>query len=345
MSKQIKVAVVALGRAGWNIHVNGLKNRPDFQIVAVVDREASRREEAVQELSCEAYEDIESLLAKTDAELVVVATPNTFHEDDAIKVLESGRHCVLEKPIAMTYAGAVRVAEAAKSSGKQLFVHHQHLFGPEYVFMREVVDSGILGDVFEMRLNWVGYSRRNDWQTLKKNGGGHLNNHGPHALTVVVALLESKIKNIAATVKHIKNAGDADDHSHLFIQAENGRTADVFLSTCCALPLPKTIILGSTGTMICPDTTTAKLRYYDGTKVPKLEVIDGPAEGRKYGNSDVLPWQEEERTIALPENAPTFYDNVAGVLLRGETLVVTPESALEVTRAIEWATTGKDPSV
>jgi len=342
--KKVTVGVVGLGRAGWNIHVRALRDNANFQIVEVADPTAERRQEAETELGCRAFESIDQMLEQGSAELIVVATPNPFHESDALKVLASGKHCVLEKPIAMTYSGAKSVVDLAREKNLHLFVHHQHLFAPEYNFIREVMESGVLGEVFEIRFNWVGYSRRNDWQTLKKNGGGHLNNHGPHALTSMLALLNAPVSALLATSQHIKDAGDAEDHAHLFLQTANGRTGDIFLSTACALPQPKFTVLGSFGTMVSDTGETAKLRFYDPAQAAPLEVIDGPAAGRKYGSGDQLPWQEEERPVQPIADPGTFYGNVSAVMAGSAEIRVTPESALEVTRAIQWAYEGKDPA-
>ncbi|HWL51942.1 MAG TPA: Gfo/Idh/MocA family oxidoreductase [Chthoniobacteraceae bacterium] len=342
MSNKIKVGILALGRAGWNIHVKGLRDREDFQIVEVADPEEQRRLQAKAELGCEAYPDLETMLAKGSADLIVVATPSTFHERDALAVIAAGKDCVLEKPIATSYAGAKKIADAAAAAGTRLFVHHQHLFSDEYQFLREIISSGILGEVHGIRYNWASYSRRNDWQTLKANGGGLLNNHGPHALTTALDLLDSPVECLCASVQHIKDAGDADDHAHLFIKAKSGRIAELFLSTSCALPLPRTILLGSCGTLIA-DHTEAKLRFYDSAKAPALEVVDGHSKERKYGNADVLPWQEETRKVVPSKPVGNFYDNVSAVIREGAKMTVSPESALEVTRAIEWAATGEDP--
>lgn len=333
----LKVGVVGLGRAGWNIHIQAMKGDERFRVVDVADPSEERRAEATQELGCRAFASLEELLREGESEIVVVATPNLSHEADAIAVLESGRHCICEKPMAGDYEGAKRVAAAAEKSGRKLFVHHQHLFSTEHQFITEIVESGLIGELQEVRYNWVSYARRNDWQTLKKNGGGLLNNHGPHAMSTLLALLGAPVVHVSASVKHIKDAGDADDHVHVFLKAQNGRVADAFLSTCCALPLPKFVLIGSTGAVVSQDGQKAKLRYYDGAAVPKLEVVEGPAAGRKYGNGEVLPWKEEEREVRPSREGGSFFDNVYEVLRSGAPKVVTPESAVEVMRVIGLA--------
>ncbi len=337
LMKRIPIAVVGLGRAGWNIHVKQLRERSDFVIVDVADRDDGRRAEAEKELGCPAHADLDALLRATSAEVVVVATPNTLHVVDAVKVLESGRHCVLEKPMADTHEGALRIIKAANGANRKIFVHLQRRFGDEFRFLREVIDSGVLGRIFHIRIFWADYARRNDWQTLRVNKGGLLSNHGPHILDLVLHLLDAPVESLLADLQHVKDAGDCEDHFTLCLKAENGQTADIVCTTACALPAPRTMLLGSHGTLSADGTDTARLRYYDPAAVPPLTVVEGPAPERKYGISEKLPWRDEEREMKPAAPGGEFYDNVQQVLRSNAAMIITPESAAEVVRVIEWA--------
>ncbi len=337
MTKTIPIAVVGLGRAGWNIHVEQLRERGDFSLVDVADPDPARREEARSVLGCGAHSSIDELLARSAAEIVVVATPNIHHESDSLKVMESGRHCVVEKPMATDHAAALRMIAGSKRTGKRLFVHHQRRFLDEFRFLREVVDSGILGKVFQIRLFWGGFARRNDWQTLRKNNGGLLNNHGPHALDLLLNLVDSPVEELVADLQHVKDAGDCEDHVSLFMKTADGVSIAMTCTTACALPVPRTMLLGANGTLSANDDKVAKLRYFDPKTVAPLSVIEGAAKDRKYGTGETLPWVEEEREIKPSKPGGNFYDNVAAVLAGEAEMGVTPESAAEVGRIMEWA--------
>jgi predicted dehydrogenase len=342
MESQVKdpvtIAMVGLGRAGWSIHVEAVRNRADFKIVDVADPNEERRAEAASELGCATHPDIDSLLAATSAEIVVVATPNFTHEEDGLKVLNSGRHCIVEKPMAVTHEGALRLVETARKADRKLFVHHQRRFSDEFQFLREIIDSGILGRVFEIQLAWGGFARRNDWQTLKKNAGGNLNNTGPHIVDIALHLADGPVSSLMADVRHIKDSGDADDHAHLFMKTESDQVVDIQVTSSRALTGPRTVLLGSQGTLQAMDDQTAALKFFDPASVAPLEVIDElAAAGRKYGNDDVLPWQEEERSMSPTKEIGGFHDNVWSVLRENGEMVVKPEEAAEVLRIIEWA--------
>lgn len=343
-NEPIKIGVVGLGRAGWAIHIKALRDRSDFKITAVADPDPERRAQAEKELGCQAFASRDELLASADCDVVAIATPNPFHEDDAIAVAESGRHCVLEKPIAAAWAGARRVEEAFKKSGRMVFPHQQHLVSSEHLLLRDLFASGKLGEIFEIRYHWVSYGRRNDWQTLKKNGGGLLTNHGSHALSTILELLGAPVTSLSGQARHIKDAGDADDHDSFILQAENGRNGVLMLSTSCAAPMPRFVILGTTGSAWA-DSTPGKvcLKYYNAGDVPKLEVLEGAAPGRSYGTGESLPWKEETLDItSFP--ALEFYENVAAVLREGAKPAITIEATVEIARVLEWGATGADPA-
>lgn len=339
MKSQILTAVVGLGRAGWSIHVEQIRPRPDFKIVDVADPDPRWREEAARALGCATHADLKTLLKSTRAELVVIATPSFAHEGDSVNVLKSGRHCLVEKPMAMDLAGARRMIAASRKAKKKLFVHQNYRFANEFHHLREIIDSGLIGRVFEIRACWFGFARRNDWQTLRKNGGGVLNNTGPHTIDMTLSLMDSPVASLTSDLQHIKDAGDCEDHVHLFLKFRSGQTADLTISTACALPSPKWMLLGSCGTLSC-DGGKSTIRWFDPSTVSPLPVIDGPAPDRKYGNEDVLPWKEEVRPAAPSKKHENYYDNVADVLMRGGKMAVTPQSAAEVIRVIEWARKG-----
>lgn len=328
----ITVGIVGLGRAGWNLHLKPILNIAEFKIVAVADPLPERRKEASDLTGCAEFAGIDELLAGSDAQLVVVATPSHTHLEDTRKTLEAGRHCIAEKPLAFSAKDANELVALAKARGLGLFVHHVHLHRAEFFHLKEVIESGDIGELFSIRTFWGGYGRRWDWQTLKKNFGGQLNNTCPHVLSVVLPLLGSPVKDVFSDLRNIKDAGDAEDHVHAVLRTESGITADIVVSTAMAQAPPRWIVSGSRGALIS-DGKTSKVRYYDGNAVPPLSVLDTAAPERKY-LSETLPWQEKE--IAVGESpAPAFHQNVLDVLLGKAEPVITPESAAEVVRVTE----------
>ena len=333
-SSQVPVAIVGLGRAGWSLHLQPLLAHPGFKIVAVADPVSDRRQEAAALTGCRPFPSIDELLDKARAEIVVVATPSSSHFHDTVKVLKAHRHCILEKPMALAYGDASRLLALARENDRRLFVHHNYLHGAEYHHLRTTLESNLLGPLFHLRAFWAHYRRRWDWQTRKKNGGGALNNFGTHVLSIVLPLLGAPVTTAHAMLQHVKDAGDAEDHVQLLLQAANGATADLVVSTAIALDAPRWMLCGKNGTLVS-DGQKSRLRYYDPAKAPPLVVLDAAAPGREY-QKEALPWEEKEIEIGPPP-VKAFHENVYDVVVERAAQVVTPESALEVVRVLEMA--------
>ena len=333
----VRYAVVGLGRAGWGIHVHQLRGRADSRIVAVVDPVEERRNEAVAEFQCAAYASLGKMLKQSgaDIDVVVIATPSAGHGRDTRRALQAVKHVVVEKPMATSLLDADAMIRAADEAGRKLFVHQNYRFYPEFLHLKEVVDSRLIGRLFHVRNYIVAFARRNDWQTLAKNGGGQLNNTAVHFLDQILQLLPGAVTNVCGDLQQIASAGDVEDHVKAFIKTDAGATADLEISFAqnVAMPLPKWILCGTHGTLT-NDGQTSVVRWFDPKDAPPLEVIDGPARDRKYGNDEKLPWQEKTIEVAQrPHGA--FYDHVNAVLARREAMRVTPVSVRETMRVLE----------
>lgn len=339
MSKKSKapitVGVIGLGRAGWNIHVAGMRGRPEFKIVAVADQLKDRLEEARAEFGCATFKDLKSMLkgCKPTPELIVVANRTQDHAPDSITALKAGASVLVEKPCGQTAAEVRRMIAADKKSKGKLFMHHNYRFRRDMQYLMEQLKKSPIGPVFEIRLNVLGYARRIDWQTLRKFGGGLLGNHGTHYIDVILQLLGSPVKDIFADMKHVCDAGNCEDHCKVMLRAGNGRVADITLSTSVAQPLPQWILCGKYGT-ISISGGVASVKYYSPKKVGKLKLnLQAPA-GRKYGTGEKLPWVEKEEK-AVGKDIGNIYDNVVSVLRKGGKMYVTPESVLELVKVLD----------
>lgn len=334
-STPIKVGVVGLGRAGWGIHVKRMRDDSRFQIAAVSDLHEDRLQEAKDEFSSQTFTSFDDFIQNADVDVVVVASQSVDHAPHTIAALNAGKHVIVEKPMAMDVAQADEMIEASEKTGKKLFVHQNYRYHPDVQHVKEVIESGLIGDVFEIRIRALSFKRRNDWQTLQKYGGGNLNNTCPHFIDAALLLLGSPVKRLFTDLQLTTDVGDADDHTKILFKGENGRVIDLEVSTSCAFPEYKWTLLGTAGTLRS-DGKTSEIKYFDPKELQPLTVTEKTPEGRKYGNEDVLPWKEETRpsTTEVPTD---FYDNVYAVLKEDAAMDITPQEVREVMRVIETA--------
>lgn len=336
----IRLGLAGLGRAGWAMHCQALAGRPrQFRIVAACDVLPDRRKMAAAAFGCKTYEDIGELVADPDIELVDIATRSIDHYPHAVAALRAGKDVFLEKPIALTYAQAKRLKRVAEKAGGNLYPCHNRRFEPAFLHVREIIASGLLGDVFEIKLRRVGYSRRDDWQTLIRYGGGQLLNWGPHIIDHALLLLESPVNDMWSDLKRVVAAGDAEDHLKIVLRGENRRIVDIEISGGAAVGGPEYLLWGTRGGLTA-DNSSISLRYLDPRrKLGPRESQSGTLGIDMYGTPDTLRWIE--RTIPVkPKTTYDIWDELYKAIRKGAPFPITLDQAVAVMKVVSAAKKG-----
>ena len=328
ISTPINVGIAGLGRSGWGIHAEAFSQLPElFNVVAVCDPEARRRDEAQDRFDCLATTDFADLATDKAIELVVVATPSHLHHSDAVVALEAGKHVIVEKPMAVDLAGVDAMLAAAKASGKVLTVNQNRRYSVDFLKVKEIIESGVLGRIVQIRINVNNFARRWDWQTLKAYGGGTLNNTGAHFVDLAMRLIDDPEPEVFC---HMENtplyAGDAESHLKLILKPSQGPVIDLEITNTCAFPQDTWLVMGTQGTLRCTN-RLAHWKYFDPATVPPLVLDTAPTPDRSYNRED-LPWQEVEEMLTPDgrRDVLQLYRDLYATLRNGAPLVITPES-------------------
>jgi predicted dehydrogenase len=152
----VRVGVIGLGYWGPNLARN-FDRLAGSELSWICDASEEARERwSAAFPHARVSADIEELLADEALDAVVVATHVPAHADLAVRALEAGKHCFVEKPLAQSPEDAERVVEAAAASGRLLMVGHLLEYHPGVETLKHIADSGELGDiryVYANRLN------------------------------------------------------------------------------------------------------------------------------------------------------------------------------------------------
>jgi predicted dehydrogenase len=192
--------------AGGNIA--RLRHIPAFQlaaqsglaeIVAICDPVATALDAAGEQFGIPAaarYRDYEEVLARDDVDLVTIATPNSSHEPIAIAALRAGKHVSCEKPLALSLAGAQRMAAAAAAADRVTAVNYRYRWIPAARYLKELVETDEVGAVRQIFLNYfnasvVDPSSPLQWRQTRAEGGGVLGDIGSHLIDLSLWLLGS----------------------------------------------------------------------------------------------------------------------------------------------------------
>lgn len=166
--KKIRFAVVGCGHIGKR-HAEMIVRDAGAELVALCDIRSK------EELGIEAY-DVpffpslnELLQADLEVDVINICTPNGLHAGMAIQAIESGHHVVIEKPMALTLQDAEKVVYTSLRYQKQAFCVMQNRYSPPSIWIKEMVDSGRLGNIYMVQLNCY-WNRDNRYY---KAGGWH----------------------------------------------------------------------------------------------------------------------------------------------------------------------------
>ncbi len=295
-NNSIRVGIVGCGRAGWGMHRKELmKHGRKFTVVAACDTKPARRDMMAGEYGCVTHSKIEDLISDPSVELVDIATRSPDHVAHATLALQAGKKVFLEKPIALNLPEAKKLAKVAEKYPGALFIRHNRRFEPAFQHVREIIDSGLLGEVYEIKLRRHGFQRRDDWQTLLKCGAGQLLNWGPHLIDHALRFLDGNVDSIWSDLRCVAAAGDAEDHVHIILKGgANSRVVDLEISGGVALGEPVYIVFGRKGAL-SSDGKTIKLRHLKpGAPLPRRRSRAGTPELGSFGSPDKLTWVERE---------------------------------------------------
>ena len=342
MSKPIKVGVVGLGRIGMSVHRTCLKNRPDkFQVVAACDLIQARVDRYVEEFGCKGYLNIEDMINDPEVEVVDIATRSCDHYKHSKMALLAGKSVLVEKPFCETYEQAKELIElGSQPTGPKIYVRHNRRFEEGFILVNDIINSGKLGDVYEIRLTRNGYQRRNDWQTIKEFGGGQLLNWGPHIVDHAIYFCGGAYTEMFSDLKRVAAVGDAEDHLKLVFKGINGRVVDMEISGGVAIDTPEYMIYGSKGSLIGGN-NEFKLKYLD-PEVELKEITADPATpgSGSFGNDEVLTWKEETVTFGPHDKTDVVWDYFYDAYRNCKPYPITSHQAMEVVRTIEAAKIG-----
>lgn len=165
---KIRFAVIGCGHIGKR-HAEMISRDPGASLVAICDIRP-REELGIEAYPVPFYASLDALLAADlPIDVISICTPNGLHAPMALKILETGHHTVIEKPMALTLADAEKIIYTSLRYRKQVFCVMQNRYSPPSVWMKEMVESGRLGRIHMVQLNC--YWNRDD--RYYKPGGWH----------------------------------------------------------------------------------------------------------------------------------------------------------------------------
>jgi scyllo-inositol 2-dehydrogenase (NADP+) len=333
LSTPIPVGVVGFGLAGRAFHAPVIHAVPGLELAAIVQRHGDEAARAYPDVRI--LRSFDELLSLGSIELVVIATPNAHHVEQARKSLEAGRDVVIDKPFAPTYAEAAELVSLAQKRGRLLSVFQNRRWDGDFKTVRELIQSDALGRVVQYESHFDRYRlqpRAGVWREQEGPGSGVFFDLGPHLIDQALVLF-GEPQAVSGDIRSERDGAVVDDAFDVVLHYPRLR-AYLRATVLASRPGPRFMIHGTKGTYV---------KYGLDPQEEALKRGERP-EGADWGKEPQEAWgklfppEGGERTI--PTQAGDYrgyYENIRDAILRKAPLAVTPEQALRVMRIIELA--------
>jgi UDP-N-acetyl-2-amino-2-deoxyglucuronate dehydrogenase len=236
VEKKIKFAIIGQGHIGKR-HAEMVRRNSEAQLIAVCDT-APKENLGLSNLEVPFYSSIEELLAAGhEIDVVSVCTPNGLHAKHSLLALENKMHVVCEKPMALHKADCEALIYKALQMHKNLFCVMQNRYSPPSVWIKDVIENKIIGDVFLVQLNcyWNRddrYYKPGNWKGNNELDGGTLFTQFSHFIDIMYWLF-GDIKDIQAKFNDFthKHSTEFEDSGLVNFNFVNGGMGCINYST------------------------------------------------------------------------------------------------------------------
>ena len=294
--KQLRTAVVGLGRIGWQFHLPQIVSHKEFTLSAVVDPLADRLEEAKSTFGAKGYTDFSDMLKSEKPDLVVVASPTKFHCQQVVKAFEHGCDVFCEKPVVLNLTEMDVIIESQKKHNRKFMVYQPHRGFSDIVCLKYIMSLGLLGRIYMIKRCCTDFNRRSDWQAFLNNGGGMLNNYGSHFIDQLLHLGGEPISDLKCVRRKIACLGDAEDVVKIVMETDGGLILDLDINMASAFEMRPWQVLGDNGSAILDvNSNMWMVKYFVPAELQNVSInTELAAKGRSYSNGETIPWRLKE---------------------------------------------------
>ncbi len=342
ISHRPRVAVIGYGFWGRAAHSPLIQMAPALELRGVASSDAVKRAQIENDLDCHAYASFDEVIADSNVDVVVLATPTHTHAPLAIAALNAGKHVVTDKAMCLSLAECDAMIEAARTNDKLLTVFQNRRRDGDFLTVQKLIGDGELGEVNWIEMAWQGFGPWGSWRGERAKGGGRFYDLGAHLIDQLLALFPDPIESVYCRMQRDFADMDVESEALIIVNFAGGstgrpRTGICDLSSLCAISKPRFLVHGSAATF-------CKSGLDPQEDALKAGDIDAAVEAPE--NYGLLKSNAGERRVpTLPGRWRDFYENLGAVLTQGEAPLVPIEDSRRamsvIDAALQAATSGE----
>ncbi|WP_022825939.1 Gfo/Idh/MocA family protein [Hymenobacter norwichensis] len=246
----IQTGLLAYGMSGRIFHAPFLEAHPAFTLRAVVERSRKQMQQTYPHTI--SYDSVADLLRDPTIELVVVNTPNGTHFELACEALRAGKHVLIEKPVGTSAADIDALFALSREMNRQVFGYQNRRWDSDFMAVRQVVESGQLGELIEAHFRYDRYKTAIHTKVFKEEpttpGSGLHFDLGPHLLDQAISLFGPPAE-FRKTMGSFRPNSRVTDYFQLHLSYPSGLNVYLTSSLLVADPGPAFVVHGTRGSL------------------------------------------------------------------------------------------------
>ena len=329
----LRVGIAGYGLAGRYFHAPLLKGC-GFEVVTVLTSNQLRASHALEDFPDTKVVTTMQELLSNNLDLVVVASANLAHAEQATAALKAGIPVVVDKPMGRNLVETKSIVELSDSLGVPVTTFFNRRWDSDALTIKKVLATGVLGQIHRMDSRFERFRpdvNKDSWREnmSAEDGGGQLLDLQPHLISTAIDWF-GRCELVTATVRSIRGA--TDDDSVLVLRHDSGVMSYLSASAVVGAPGPRIRILGSKGALVINDLDPQEALLRAG-KFPAGGIWSEPTTSVAH----IHRGNEVEEIQGIAGNYAMFYTAVASAISNGTAWPVSNDDALLVASIIDQA--------
>jgi UDP-N-acetyl-2-amino-2-deoxyglucuronate dehydrogenase len=309
LDRKIRFALVGCGRIATN-HFNAIAQHADrCELVAVCDINPQALSAAALSTGARPFRNLADMLARSEADAYIIATPSGLHPEQAIQIAAAGRHVITEKPMATRWEDGKRMVAACDAAGVRMFVVKQNRRNATLQLLKSAVDKKRFGRIYMVNLNvfWTrpdAYYNSAKWRGTWEYDGGAFMNQASHYVDLIDWIV-GPVESLQAYTATLARDIEVEDTGVISLRWRNGALGSMNVTM---LTYPRNLegsitILGEHGSVRIGGVAVNEVQQWEFATPHEDDLLVREA---SYATTSVYGFGH-----------PLYYDNVIKVL-RGE---------------------------
>lgn len=328
MINKLTVGFIGNGKSANRYHIPFLLQRQDKMNIKKIYTKDHQTDVWDKIAGVTYTENLNDLLNDQEIQVIIISTPSAFHYEYALKVLDAGKHCIVEKPFAQTYQQAKEIFNKAKEKDLIVQCYQNRRFDSDFLTVQKVIESGKLGDLLELEMYFDYYRPYIPESVYEMSAiNSYLYGHGCHTLDQVISYF-GKPDSIHYDVRQLLGTGRMNDYFDLDLYYGILKVS-VKSSYFRIKERPSFIVYGKKGMFI------KKKKDKQEEHLKLFYMPDHDDFGRdlphEYGTLTYYDDQgqfHEEKVVSQQGDYGLYYDALYDTIIHGQPPLVKPEETL-----------------